>query len=565
VHPPSPGRVTLDDVPTPFRGAAAGALLTAVALLAAPVAATAAPAPSLARAGEVVGGPDLAAKGIVLRPGPGSTPLPAVDADTWLVADLTTGEVLAAKGAHTRVLPASTLKTLTAVTLMPRLDKNRVVTATWAEARADGGHVGIVPGATYTIWDLWHGLLLPSANDAAAALADANGGMTTTVAEMQAMAHRLRADDTTVKNNSGLDAKGQLSSAYDMALFARAALALPDFRQVTRTLRYAFPGKPAAAGATRSTYQIYTQNRLLIHGYRGTIGGKTGFTSLAHRTFWGAASRGGHTIVATLFQIHEPTETAVKALLNWGFANTGKVTPVGTLVAPLADPAASGTDAASTSTGGGTSASAANPASGGRAPWLPIALAALLVAVVGGVVALRRRGRQPAPLGPAWGSATDLGDTQVPAAAPEPVRPARPAAAATPSVVVSGRPAATPAPSVVVSAPPESDLAPAAHPEPARVPASGGVTVVAAPSTAPAVRPVRPEPRPATVDRPEADPDPVDAAPIRVDPGPIDEAAVPVGADPVDPVPAPEKAPAPRPVVGGHVRVIAPPGRTPRP
>ena len=72
-----------------------------------------------------------------------------------------------------------------------------------------------------------------------------------------------------------------------------------------------------------------------MHGYKGAIGGKTGFTSLAHRTYWGAASRGGHTLVVTLFQIHEPTEAAARKLLNWGFANLATVTPVGTLVGPL--------------------------------------------------------------------------------------------------------------------------------------------------------------------------------------------------------------------------------------
>ena len=521
----------------PLRGAAAGALLTAAGLLAAPVAATAVPAASATRSAEIVGGPDLAAKGVVVRPGPGSTPLPVVDADTWLVADLTTGEVLAAKGAHTRVLPASTLKTLTAITLMPRLDKNQVVTATWAEARADGGHVGIVPGATYTIWDLWHGLLLPSANDAAAALADANGGMALTVAEMQAVARRLQAGDTTVKNNSGLDAKGQLSSAYDMALFARAALALPDFRAVTRTVRYPFPGKPAAAGAKRSTYQIYTQNRLLLHGYRGTIGGKTGFTSLAHRTFWGAASRGGHTIVVTLFQIHEPTETAARSLLNWGFANTGKVTPVGTLVEPLEEQSATGSDAAArTSAGGGgaTSASAAGPASNGRAPWAPIVLVTLLLALVGGGLLRRRRRWHPAPYA-APATADPLLDTVVPAVVP--ARPVRAAAERSASVVVSapGRPRTEPAPPVPHD--PEPVLAPPA-----------GVTVEA---SAPAPYPVEPAPR---------------AAGTGTTPTPAPALSAPPAVEP-DPTPTPATAPDPaaRPSVGGHVRVISPPGRPPRP
>jgi D-alanyl-D-alanine carboxypeptidase (penicillin-binding protein 5/6) len=480
------------------------------ALLTAPVVAAAAPT---AVSTEVVGGPDLAAPGIVVRPGPGTSRLPTIDADTWLLADLTTGQVLAAKGAHTKVLPASTLKTLTAVTLMPKLDKKQVVTATYEQAKADGGHVGIVPGATYSVWDLWHGLLLPSANDAAAALADANGGMTATVRDMQAMAESLQANDTTVKNDSGLDAKGQVSSAYDMALFARAALAIPDFAQVTKTFHYSFPGRPVRGAATRKTYQIYTQNRLLVHGYKGVLGGKTGFTSLAHRTYWGAASRGGHVLVVTLFQIHEPTETAAKSLLNWGFANLTKVTPVGTLVGPRhasspdsTAPAASATPSQAAA-GGGTTASGGSTASASTgAPWKPIALVVALVGLAAGAVLWWRR-RRPAHPDPSPTSI--LAASTVAPAAPRPVNAA---ARTSPSVVVSGR-----------------------HRADAGVPPAAAPTAEAAAVETPAAEtPVTVAP---TVEAP-ADGSSVTEAPV---------AETPVA----------ERR------TGGHVRIITPPGRTP--
>ena len=264
-----------------------------------------------ASATELIGGPLLAGAGVIEHPLPTAKPLPKIDADTWLLADLTTGDVLAAKNPHARVRPASTLKTLTSVALMPLLDRNTVHTATDRDVRVDGSHVGIVSGATYTVWDLWNGLLLPSGNDAAMALADQYGGAPKTVEAMQTMAHQLQALDTHVVNPSGLDADGQVTSAYDMALIA-------------------------AVGQPRKTFKIFTENRLLRHNYPGIAGGKTGFTSLAHRTFWAAADRGGHLLVVTLFQIHEPTERAATALLNWGFANRTALTPIGTLVRPVA-------------------------------------------------------------------------------------------------------------------------------------------------------------------------------------------------------------------------------------
>jgi len=348
---------------------------------------------------DAIGGPDLSAAGIAVHYLARATPVPAINADSWLVADLTTGEVLAAKGAHLRALPASMLKTLTAVTLMPKLDKATVIKATTAEAKAEGGNVGIVPGATYSIWDLWHGFLLSSSNDAGAALADANGGEAATVAEMRAMAKHLQANDTVVKNESGLDAVGQVSSAYDMALIARAALALPDFRTVTKTISYDFPGKVAPAGAARPTYKIYSQNRLLIRGFTGTIGGKTGFTSLAHRTFWGAATRGTHTLVVVLMQVHDPTESAARNLLTWGFANIDRVRPIGVLVDPIvasAAPTPTTSPTAATSADDGANPDTQSKPASGDIQWLPL----VGLAVVAAIAALWQRRRRTSAEGP---------------------------------------------------------------------------------------------------------------------------------------------------------------------
>jgi len=493
----APRGVTLVDVVTPLRANAAGSsavavVLGAAVLLAGPAAAATRPAPATARAADVVGGPQLAAPGIVVHRLAGATRLPKIDADTWVLADLTTGDVLAAKGAHTRVLPASTLKTLTSVALMPKLDRTTVVTATQVDTHAVGSHVGLVAGGTYTVWDLWNGLLLPSANDAASALARTNGGFPATVADMQAMATHLQANDTTPKTPSGLDTPGQLSSAYDMALFARAAMQIPDFRTITMTKHYAFPGKPAAAGAKRATYQIYTENRLLRHNYPGIAGGKTGFTSLAHRTFWATATRGGHTLVVTLFQIHEPTETAARKLLDWGFANRAKVAPVGTLVAPL-EAGAPGSSAQPTSSavgGGGTTASGGTTAAAsGGIPWKRVAAVVLVVAVAAlGFLWWRRR--NPADRSPQHGSHEPVPEPSTPtpmSPAPVTARPASGASVVVPSVVVSSTAPVVPVvPVVDDSGTAEPEAPPTPTPPPAARPATGGnVRIISPPGRPP--------------------------------------------------------------------------------
>ena len=293
-----------------------------------------APAQAADRFGDpnaTIGGPLLADPGVAVR-GPA---LPPIHAKAWLVADVDTGDVLAAYHAHWRLRPASTLKTLTAVMLLPRLQPSTVYRAQYADAVVDGSLVGLVPGATYTVNDLFYGLFLPSGNDAAHALAELSGGVRHTVTLMQDEADHLQADDTHVVNPHGLDAPGQVTSAYDLALFARAGLARPDFRRYCSTITYAFPGrKPKKPGAKRGTYQIYNQNPMLVDGFNGAIGVKTGYTTLAGRTFVGAATRHGDTLVATLLGIRDSSAADAEALLSWGFRNGDRIRPVGQLVDP---------------------------------------------------------------------------------------------------------------------------------------------------------------------------------------------------------------------------------------
>ncbi|MDQ1617394.1 MAG: hypothetical protein QOJ60_3333, partial [Actinomycetota bacterium] len=173
-------------------------------------------------AGQPVGGPLLGTRGVVVLGTGATTRLPRLTAASFLLADLTTGDVLAAKNPHGRLRPASAQKILTAITVLPRLDPDAVYRARWADANAVGSRVGIVPDATYTVRNLLEGMFLMSGNDAARALAEAAGGVHRTVAAMNVKAQELGALDTHVVNTSGLDAKGQVSSAYDLALFARA-------------------------------------------------------------------------------------------------------------------------------------------------------------------------------------------------------------------------------------------------------------------------------------------------------------------------------------------------------
>ncbi|MFG1814656.1 D-alanyl-D-alanine carboxypeptidase family protein [Kribbella sp. NPDC049174] len=293
-----------------------------------------------------VGGDLLTTKPTVVADG--ATP-PAVQASAYVVADIDTGEVLAAKAPHAKLRPASTLKTLTALVLLPRLKKSDVVTGTDADAGIEGSKVGVYPGLRYSVDLLFEGMFLASGNDAVHALcAHDQGGVKGTIQRMNQKAKEIGALDTTVTDPTGLDADGQYSSAYDLALFAKAGLARPDFAEYASTKYTAFPNV-----GNKGTYQVANQNKLLFN-YDGALGVKTGYTTLARNTFVGAARRNGHTLVVTLMNApHGITEDATN-LLSWTFKNYDQLNPVGTLVKPAAPPPKTAAGPAEKKTDSGT-------------------------------------------------------------------------------------------------------------------------------------------------------------------------------------------------------------------
>lgn len=286
----------------------------------------------------VVGGARLGATGVVVDLPPGTPAPPAVRDVAYILADLDTGAILAAKSPHAWLRPASTLKTLTALTLLPRLDRSRLVLARPEHEAAAGTRVGILAGNRYPIGKLFEALLLSSANDAAYLLADAAGGSERTAALMNEKAFELGAHDTVAVDPSGLDEAGQHSSAYDLALIGRAAMRLATFRRYVAKRDAIFPGgRATATGTVYPSFQIQNINELLGR-YPGAIGIKPGRTNRAQHTFIGAATRNGRTLIVTQMGSTTGDWQDTAALLDWGFAHADTVPPVGQLVAPGAAP-----------------------------------------------------------------------------------------------------------------------------------------------------------------------------------------------------------------------------------
>ncbi|MFC6019189.1 D-alanyl-D-alanine carboxypeptidase family protein [Plantactinospora solaniradicis] len=287
-----------------------------------PVARPTRPAPPpLDPAHRTIGGPELATAGLV-TPAGAPTP-PKVTATSWLVTDLTTGAVLGGCGPHEYGVPASVQKLLLAATVMPQLDPAQVIEVTESDLDFEPGSsaVGLVRGGRYSVETLWLGLILNSGNDAAnvlARLGGGMGGMAGGVAAMNAEAHKLGAYQTHAATPSGLDGPGQYTSAYDLALIARACFAREDFRRYAATKMAQVPAQEA--GKTKG-YPIWNDNQLL-HRYPGALGGKTGYTDLARHSFVGAAERDGRTLLVTLLGAESQPLAGWQqgaALLDWGF------------------------------------------------------------------------------------------------------------------------------------------------------------------------------------------------------------------------------------------------------
>jgi len=298
-----------------------------------------------------VGGEALGSCGVIVAP---DTPLLPTDvsADAWLVADLDSGAVIAAKDPHARHRPASVIKVLVAMASINTLNQNTAVPGTAEDAAVEGTKVGVTEGGVYTVNQLLHGLLMHSGNDAAHALAMQLGGMQQALEKINVLAAKLGGRDTRVATPSGLDGPGMSTSAYDIGLFYRYAWGNPVFADIVATRTFEFPGHGDHPG-----YELENDNKLL-YNYPGALGGKTGYTDDAGQTFVGAANHDGRRLVAVLLhgtrQPIAPWEQTAH-LLDYGFA-TPPGTQVGSLVAPDPSLAPTRPDGAAERAGGAQAA-----------------------------------------------------------------------------------------------------------------------------------------------------------------------------------------------------------------
>ncbi len=251
---------------------------------------------------------------------PGSLPIPDGPAPAWIVANMDTGQVLAGRDMYAAHPPASTIKTLLALVVLDEVpDLETTVVASNPNALVECNCAGVRPGRSYTARQLLDGLLLVSGNDAANTLADMVGGYQAAVDKMNAKAVAVGATNTHATTPSGLDGPdgSGWTTPHDLAVIFRAAMANPVFAQIT--------SQPVAMFPTDTGDKPLVNQDELLARYPGAIGGKTGFTDAARKTFVGAADRNGRRLVIAMMYglVREGGPTywdQAAALLDWGFA-----------------------------------------------------------------------------------------------------------------------------------------------------------------------------------------------------------------------------------------------------
>ena len=246
---------------------------------------------------------------------------PEVSAQSAVVLTADTGAVLFEKDGHTPRPVASTTKIMTALLALEAAQEqgDPLVDITQEMVAVEGSSMGLQAGDSISLTGLAAGMLLASGNDAAnAAALYLDGSLESFAARMNQRAAALGMEDTHFVTPSGLDGEdaqglGHLSTAYDMALLARAALEDQAFRQLCSSPSLAVEFAEPVKRVT------YTNHNKLLAQYQGCVGVKTGFTKEAGRCLVSAAERDGALLIAVTLNAPNDWEDHT-ALLDYGFS-----------------------------------------------------------------------------------------------------------------------------------------------------------------------------------------------------------------------------------------------------
>lgn len=249
-----------------------------------------------------------------------------ITSTNYIVINADTGEVYAARGEHEERAEASITKMFTAIEAIEAAPGSKEITTSEADMVSDeASQVGFGPGETFTVEELLYGMMLPSGNDAARALARGLGAepgdsdeqaVQRFVDRMNQRVQNMGLADTHLVVPDGWGVPGHYSSAYDLAAFMMYALKYPRFVQTFSTLTYDVPD---------GSYEFRNNNRML-RTYDGIVGGKTGYDDDAGWCLINVAQRDGTRLIAVTLNGVAPDDwyDDNRVLLDFGFEEAAR-------------------------------------------------------------------------------------------------------------------------------------------------------------------------------------------------------------------------------------------------
>ena len=237
-------------------------------------------------------------------------------AETAVLINQTSGQVLFDKNANTPMYPASTTKILTAIIILTDLPLNEVVTIDAESPYAGGSHIALEPNEQLTVEQLLYALMITSANDVAEALAIHHSGSLEAFADvMNERAAEMGAINSNFENPHGLPNPDHLTTAYDLAMIAKVAMQNETFRKIVKTTRYEIPPTNVKtetrylnstnsfyAGMEGSNDLITIRGQKIPIAYDLVTGIKRGFTEEAMNCLVSSASKDDKSYISVVLR-----------------------------------------------------------------------------------------------------------------------------------------------------------------------------------------------------------------------------------------------------------------------
>lgn len=258
-------------------------------------------------------------------------------AESAILIDQDTGQILFTKNEHTPMYPASTTKILTGIIVLEDLDLNREVTITKDMEGVDGSGIALEAGEVLTVNELLNAMLMVSANDAAEALAKTHSGSIEAFAKvMNERAASMGALNSNFKNPHGLPDPDHLTTSFDLAMIAKYAMQNERFREIVMTPRFEIPANAIKEeirylnhsnkfipGVPGSSDKISYRGNTVTKGYDLITGIKSGYTTKAQHCFVGAASYEGRNFISVIIK-SQGTDMYIdtRKLLDYGMFGT---------------------------------------------------------------------------------------------------------------------------------------------------------------------------------------------------------------------------------------------------